>query len=73
MVQGHENTPRQLRERLALLHCELAAAGGTKLSQDGAYMRDLRAELDEVHCAWLIASVTELALARATLNGPLWG
>ena len=73
MVRRPETTSAELRERLTLLNCELAAAGCTKLSGDSAYMRDLRADLDETHGAWVIASVTEIALARAGVQGALWG
>jgi hypothetical protein len=64
-----ETTPSELRERLELLHDELAVAMDTGLSQGGAYMRDLYAELDEIHGAWVMASVIELALHR----GPRFG
>ena len=64
-----ETTPTQLRERLELLHSELAVAMGTGLSEESAYMRDLYAELDEIHGAWVMASVIETALDR----GPCYG
>ena len=64
-----EITPTELRERLDLLHSELAVAMGSGLSVESAYMRDLFAELDETRGAWVIASVIEIALR----SGPQYG
>ena len=73
MVRRPETTSAALRERLTLLNCEMAAAGCTTLAGDCAYMKDLRADLDETHGAWVIASVTEIALARSGVQGELHG
>ena len=64
-----ETTSKELRERLELLHSELAVAMDTGLRNESAYMRDLYAELDETHGAWVMASVIELALR----SGPRYG
>ena len=64
-----ETTPSELRERLELLHDELAVAMDTGLSQESPYMRDLYAELHEVHAAWIMSSVIEVALR----SGPRFG
>jgi hypothetical protein len=64
-----ETTPSELRERLELLHDELAVAMDTGLAEESAYMRDLYAELHEVQGAWVMASVIERALRR----GPKFG
>ncbi len=73
MVHRAETTPSELRERLELLNCELAAAGLTELADDSPYMQDLLAELRETRGALLIASVTEIALRRAAVFGQLRG
>jgi hypothetical protein len=64
-----ETTPSELRERLELLHDELAVAMDTGLSQESAYMRDLFAELHEVQGAWVMASVIDVALRRGRKFG----
>ena len=68
-----ETTSQGLRRRLDLLYTELAAARATALSYDSSYMRDLRDELNEVHAAWAMASVMEIAIRRARESGPLLG
>jgi hypothetical protein len=63
----------ELRERLSRLYTERRAAEAAGLGRCGVYMRDLTREISETHAAFIGASVTEIAVERARLLGPLSG
>ncbi len=73
MVPNIETTSQALRKRLDLLYAERVVADATTLSHDSSYMRDLRDELNEVYSAWAMATVMEIAMRRARVDGPLFG
>ena len=67
------HSPAALREQLALLESERAAATLNGLADNGLYMADLHDELEAVRSAYLGAAVTEIASLRAALGAPLRG
>lgn len=66
-------TPHDILERLDLLQMERALALDCELRDDAAYMADLEGEITAMHAAWITAAVTEIAILRADLSGPLLG
>ncbi len=62
-------SPTHLYERLELLRIERALAMGCELRHDAAYMADLDTEIAAMRAAWVVAAVTELAMARADMYG----
>lgn len=62
-------SPTDLYERLELLRIERALAMGCELRYDAAYMADLDTEIAAMRAAWVVAAVTELAMARADMYG----
>lgn len=62
-------SPTDLYERLELLRIERALAMGCELRHDAAYMADLDTEIAAMRAAWVVAAVTELAMARADMYG----
>ena len=62
-----------IRAQLDRLHAELIEAELAGLSSCAPYMADLDQEIAECWTALVAASVTELAVARAQLHGPLVG
>ena len=66
-------TASELRNHLALLYAERAAAGLEGLSDNREYMADLEDEIAAEREAYAGAAVTEIALLRAALSGPLQG
>jgi len=66
-------TAVDVKNRLELLHTERALAMSTPLRHDRAYMADLDDEIAAYRSAYMGAVVTEIALLRARLDGPLQG
>lgn len=67
------DSPSALREHLARLEQERAAASLTSLARDPRYMADLLHELAAVRSAYVGAAVTEIASLRGALGTPLHG
>jgi hypothetical protein len=63
----------ELRAQLYRLHQELIEAEAEGLTECEPYMRDLEDEIFETRAAFVGAMVTEIAIARAELTGPLLG
>jgi hypothetical protein len=62
-----------LRTQLARLHLERIDASEIGLADNEIYMADLEEEILECHTLFVIAAVTELAVARAEQAGRLFG
>lgn len=63
----------EIRARLDRLNLEMLEAESVGLTTCSAYMKDLEEEIYECRAALVGASVTEIAVARAELCGPLVG
>jgi hypothetical protein len=63
----------EVRRRLMLLAEERVLAHESGLDRDRAYMADLEDEIAETRHAYLGAAVTEIAMLRARIDGPLQG
>ena len=63
----------EIRARLDRLGLEVLEAHSSGLTASEAYMKDLEEEISQCRAALAGASVTELAIARAELHGPLVG
>lgn len=63
----------EVRRRLMLLAEERVLAHESGLDRDRAYMTDLEDEIAETRHAYLGAAVTEIAMLRARIDGPLQG
>jgi hypothetical protein len=63
----------ELRARLSDLHAECREAHAAGLAECDVYMRDLTSEIAECRAAFVGASVTEIAVARAERSGRLVG
>ena len=63
----------EIRARLDELRMERLEAESVGLTTCNAYMRDLEQEISECRAALVGAAVTEIAVARADLNGALVG
>ena len=63
----------ELRARLYALHLERIEAEAEGLTECETYMRDLEQEISETRAAFTGAMVTEIAIARAEVSGPLLG
>jgi hypothetical protein len=61
-----------LADRLRQLEAETASAALEGLT-DSAYLADLQQEIAEHRAAYVGAAVTEIAVLRAELSGPLLG
>ncbi len=66
-------TAAELRRHLDLLNAERAAAELEGLTANREYMDDLEDEIAAERHAYVGAAVTEIALLRAGLSGPLYG
>jgi hypothetical protein len=66
-------TATDIREHLELLETERALALQTALSDDPAYMSDLREEIVATRHAFVGSAVIEIASFRAQLSGPQEG
>lgn len=66
-------TAAGLKQRLALLEQERAAARLIGLDRNALYVADLRDELEATRRAYVGAAVTEIASLRASLGAPLLG
>ncbi len=62
-----------LKVRLEALQTERAAAALNGLVHNGLYMADLDHDVRATSAAFTGAAVTEIALLRAALDGPLQG
>lgn len=62
-----------IRAQLDRLHVELLEAEVAGLTSCNAYMEDLAQEIEECRAALVGARVTEIAVARAQLQGVLVG
>jgi hypothetical protein len=65
--------PADIRAQLDRLHEELIEAERAGLTSCDAYMTDLDQEIAECWNTLVLASVTELAVARAQQDGALVG
>ena len=63
----------ELGERLRELFAERAAAASSGLGANRAYMDDLEHEISCCRGAYVGAAVTEIAVLRGVLSGPLSG
>jgi hypothetical protein len=63
----------EVRQHLMLLGEERVLAQEAGLDHDGAYMSDLEHEIARYRSAYAGAVVTEIAMLRARINGPLLG
>lgn len=63
----------EVRQRLLLLGEERVLAHEVGLDHDRAYMADLDDEIAQCRGAYTGAAVTEIAMLRARLDGPLQG
>jgi hypothetical protein len=63
----------ELRARLYRLHLERIEAEAEGLTDCEAYMRNLQDEISETRAEFVGAVVTEIAIARADVNGQLVG
>lgn len=63
----------EVRRRLMLLAEERVLAHESGLDRDRAYMADLEDEIAETRHVYLGAAVTEIAMLRARIDGPLQG
>jgi hypothetical protein len=63
----------ELRTRLYELHLERIEAEAVGLTECETYMRDLEEEISQCRAAFVGAVVTEMAIERAELTGPLLG
>jgi hypothetical protein len=63
----------ELRARLDRLHLERLEAESVGLTRCRPYMEDLEQEISECRAALAGATVTDIAVARAELYGPLVG
>jgi hypothetical protein len=66
-------TSADIRAQLHRLHDELVEAELAGLTSCDAYMLDLEEEIAECRFALVTASVTEIAVERAQLQGALVG
>jgi hypothetical protein len=63
----------EVRQRLMLLGEERVLAHEAGLDHDRAYMADLDDEIATYRSAYMGAVITEIAMLRARLDGPLQG
>jgi hypothetical protein len=63
----------EVRQHLMLLGEERVLAQEAGLDHDRAYMADLEDEIAQYRNAYIGAAVTEIAMLRARLDGPLQG
>ena len=63
----------EIRAQLDRLNMELIAAESAGLTECAAYMQDLENEISQCRAAFVGATVTEIAVARAELSGRLVG
>ncbi|MDQ5808624.1 MAG: hypothetical protein M3320_08115 [Actinomycetota bacterium] len=73
MGTGNDISAAELRRHLVVLNAERAAADLEGLSGNRAYMADLRDEIEHERLAYVGMAVTEIAMLRAALSGPLVG
>ena len=75
MIPQHteRRSAASLRDELHELDAELAAARRSGLAANDAYMADLALEMAITEAAYVGAAVTEIAVLRAELDGPLAG
>jgi hypothetical protein len=66
-------TAVELGEQLELLYAERALAALEGLGENAHYMADLEDEITATRDAYVGAAVTEIAVLRARLSGPLLG
>ena len=69
----HFTDAASMRRHLSELHTEHAAAGLAGLLRNGSYRADLEDEIAFMKDAYVGAAVTEIAVLRAQLGGPLRG
>jgi len=63
----------EVRQHLMLLGEERVLAHEAGLDHDRAYMADLEDEIVQYRSAYIGAAVTEIAMLRARIDGPLQG
>jgi hypothetical protein len=63
----------EIRGHLLELQAERALSSLEGLAANPAYMADLNGEIEATTCAYVGASVTEIATLRAELSGPQVG
>ena len=69
----HFTDAASMRRHLSELHAEQAAAGLDGLLGNHSYRADLEDEIAFMRNAYVGAAVTEIAVLRAQLGGPLAG
>lgn len=65
--------PSEIRAQLDRLGLEVREAHSSGLAACEAYMKDLEEEISQCRAALVGATVTEIAVARAELQGALVG
>ena len=63
----------EMRQHLMLLNEERVLAHESGLDMDPLYMADLEEEIAQYRSAYVGAAVTEIAMLRARIDGPLEG
>ena len=72
-LPSHFTDAASMRRHLTELHAEQAAAGLDGLLLNVSYRSDLEDEIAFMRNAYVGAAVTEIAVLRAELSGPLRG
>ena len=67
------HTPARVKERLDELLEERVLASTGPLGHNATYMADLDAEIGACRAAYVGVAVTQIALRRSALHGPLRG
>ncbi len=70
---GPEVTAAQARDHVTELERERAIASRTRLGEIDVYMDDLAEEIRIWKYLYAVSAVTEIAVLRAELSGPLAG
>ncbi|CAA9481380.1 MAG: hypothetical protein AVDCRST_MAG30-816 [uncultured Solirubrobacteraceae bacterium] len=72
-IQAVPTSAADIRERLNLLYLERAYAEGEGLIANAVYAADLEGEIAATSSAYVGMAVTEIAVLRGQLSGPLQG
>jgi hypothetical protein len=73
LSQDSPATAALLRQRLWALQGERLEALAAGLGANSLFMADLDRELEDTHAAYVGTAVTEIAVLRGELSGPLLG
>jgi hypothetical protein len=66
-------TAAEMRSHLFKLEAERALARDIGVAEIGPYMADLEEEIELYRQLYVVSAVTEIAILRAELSGPLTG